>query len=207
MVARFVVRSSITTTADLDAFATIGRAVGSMEAHIALAADGHAESPVTEHLNTNLLTAWAADMLCLHLTVDLSHLFHIQFSRQHHDIGKLSIEAQCLDVGDVQLGGEMHLLPHLVTIGHHRYIGGDDGGDASLMGSIDNLVHQGDVLAIDDGVHRQITLDAMFIALTGNVAQVVDGERRGRMRPHVQFLDTEVDAVGPRLDGCCQRLA
>ena len=204
LVTRLIIGSGITATTYLDTLTTIGRAVGCMETHIALAADGHAEGSVTEHLDTDLLTAWAADVLGLHLSEDLCHLIHIQFTSQHHHIGKLGVEAQSLDVGDIQLRGKVHLLPHPITIGHHRHIRSDDGGDASLVGRIDDLVHQGDVLAVDDGIHRQITLDAMFIALTGNVAQVIDGERRGRVRPHIQFLDAKVDTVSPSLDGCGQ---
>ena len=146
-------------------------------------------------------------MLCLHLTVDVGHLIHVQLTCQHHDIGKLGIKAQGFDIRYVQLGGEMHLLPHPIAIGHHRHVGGNDGRDAGLSGCIDDLVHQRDVLAIDDGIDSKITLDAVFVALTGNIAQVVDGERRGRVRPHVQFLNAEIDAASPSLDGCSQRLA
>ena len=53
---------------------------------------------MTEHLDTDLLARGAADKLCLNLTVDLSHLVHVQFACQHHDVCKLGIEPQCLDV-------------------------------------------------------------------------------------------------------------
>ena len=161
---------------------------------------------MTEHLDADLLTRRAADMLGLHLTPDLGYLIHVKFTRQYHHIGKLRIEPQGLDIRDIQLCGEMYLLPHPVAIGHHGHIRGDDGGDARLFGSIDDLVHQGNILAVDDGVHRQVTLDAMLIAGGGNLLQVVDSERRGRVCPHVQFLDAEIDAVGTCLNSCCQRL-
>ena len=70
----------------------------------------------------------------------------------------------------------MHLLPHLVTIGHHGHIRGDDGRDASLLGSINDLMHQGDVLTIDDGVDGEITLDTVSIALACDIAEIIDGE-------------------------------
>ena len=162
---------------------------------------------MAEHLDADLLSRRPADMLFLHLTEDVSHLLHVQLTRQHHDIGKLGIEAQGLDVGDVELGGEVHLLSHAVAIGHHSHIAGDDGRDTCLMGSVDDLMHQGDILAINDGVDREIALDAMLLTSGGHLFQVVDGEGGGRVGPHVQFLDAEIYAVGPSLDGCCQRLA
>ena len=146
-------------------------------------------------------------MLSLHLTPDLGHLLHVEFTRQDHDIGKLRIEAQGLDVRDVQLCGEVYLLSHPVAIGHHSYVAGNHSRDTSLFGGIDDLAHQWDVLAIDNRVHRQIALDAMLIAGGGDLLQVVDGERGSGMRPHVQFLNTEVNAVGTSLNGCCQRFA
>ena len=68
-------------------------------------------------------------------------------------------------------------------------------------------MHQGDILAIDDGVHCQITLDAMLVTLFGDITQVVDREGRGGVSAHVQLLDTEIDAVSTCLNGCCHRLA
>ena len=100
----------------------------------------------------------------------------------------------------------MHLLPHLITISHHRHVGSDDCRDARILGRIYNLMHQGDVLAVDDGVHRQIALDTMLVTLAGNVAKVVNSKSRSRVRPHVQLLNAEIDGVGPRLNGCRQRL-
>ena len=175
-----------------------------MKTHIALATDGHAERAMAKHLDTDLHPRRSADMLGLYLTEDLSHLLHIQLTRQHDDISKLRIELQGFNIGDIQLCGEMHLLPHLITIGHHRHIRGNDGRDASLLGGIDDLMHQGNVLAVDNRIDGEITLDAMLITQSGNLAEVVDGERRGRMCPHVQLLNTKVDAVGSSLNGSHQ---
>ena len=69
-----------------------------MQTHIALATDSHTEGTMTEHLDADLLATGPTDMLSLHLTEDLGHLRHIQFSRQNHHIGKLGIEAKGLDV-------------------------------------------------------------------------------------------------------------
>ena len=207
LIARLIVGSGIRAAAHLYTLATIGRAVGCVQTKVALAADGHAERAVAEHLYAYLMAAGAADVLLLNLAENLGHLVHIQLTRQHHHIGKLSIELQRLDIRNVKLGTEMNLLPHLVTIGHHSHIAGNDGRDAGLLGGIDNLVHQGDVLAIDDGVDGKIALDAVLIAGSGYLAQVIDGECRCRMGTHVKFLDAEVDAVGTSLNGRSERFA
>ena len=160
---------------------------------------------MTEHLDTDLFTRGTTDMFFLHLTVDLCHLIHIQLTRQYNYIGELGIKLQGFDVRDVQLGREVHLLPHLITIGHHCHIRGDDCRDTCLLGGVDDLMHQGNILTVDDRVHRQITLDTMRITRLSHLLQIVDGEGRGRMRPHIQLLYTEVDAVSTSLDSRCQR--
>ena len=47
----------------------------------------------------------------------------------------------------------------------------------------------------------------MLVALTGNVAKVVNRKRGGRVGTHVQLLNAEIDAVGSCLYGSHQRLA
>ena len=175
-----------------------------MQTHIAFAADSHTEGSVTKHLNADLFTRGATNMCFFHLTVDLRHLIHIQLTRQYHHIGKLGIELQSLNIGDIKLGREVYLLSHLITIGHHSHIRGDDGRDACLLGGINDLMHQRDILTIDNRVHRQVALDAMCITGLSHLLQVIDGECRGRMRPHIQLLNTEVDAVSTSLDRRCQ---
>ena len=138
-------------------------------------------------------------MLLHYLAMNLSHLLHPQFTRQHHHIGKLGIKLQGFDVRDVQLGRQMHLDTHLPAILHHRHIRGDDGCDASLAGGIYYLVHQGNVLAIDNGIHRQVRLHPSITTLCRNVAQVVQRKVVGRVRAHVQLLHSEVDAPRPGL--------
>ena len=180
---------------------------------------------MTEHLNSDQLTRWSADVLLLYLAVDVGHLFHLQLAGQHHHVGKLGVELQGLDVRDVQLCAEVDfdgwgdggtryeitvcactiLVPP--TILHDGNIAGNDGGDAGLAGGIHYLVHGLDVLAIDDGVHRQVGLYPRLIARSGNVAQVVNGEVVGRVRPHIQLFHTEIHGVSPRLQRRRQRVA
>ena len=176
LVAGLVISSGVRTAAHLYALATISRAVGRMQTHVALAAYGHAEGSVAEHFYTNLIAARAADMLLLNLTENLGYLVHIQLARQHHNIGKLGVELKCLDIRNVELGREVNLLTHLITIGHNGHIAGYYGRNASLFSCIDNLVHQGDILAVDDGVYRKIALYAVLIAGGGYLAQIIDSK-------------------------------
>ena len=122
LVAGLVVGDCIRTAAYLYTLATVGRAVGVVQTHVALAADSHAEGTVAEHLDAYELALGSADVLLLYLAIDGCHLVHIEFAGKHHDIGKLGIEAQRLNVGDIELGGEMHLYADAVAIGHHRHI-------------------------------------------------------------------------------------
>ena len=70
----------------------------------------------------------------------------------------------------------MHLLSYLPAVLHHSDVAGDDSRDARLVGGIDNLAHQRQVFTVDNGVDRQIALHAVLFTLSGNVAQVIDGE-------------------------------
>ena len=178
-----------------------------MQAHVALTANGHAQGTMTEHLDTYLLATGTADVLLLNLTENLGHLVHVQLAGQHNHIGKLGIEAQGLDVRDVQLCGEVYLLSHPVAIGHHSYVAGNHSRDACLFGGINNFVHQGDILAVNDGINCKVALNAMFIAGLGNLAQIVDGKSSCRMGTHVQLLDAEVNTVGTSLNGRSERFA
>ena len=145
-------------------------------------------------------------LLLDNLPVYLGHLVHVELAGQHHHIGKLGIEPERLDVADVELGGEMHLLPHTAAVGHHGHIGGDDGGDAGLVGGIHDGVHGSDVLTIDDGVHGEVGLDVVATACLSDEPQVVDGEGVGRVGTHIELADTEVYTVGTCLDGGLQTL-
>ena len=66
-----------------------------------------------EHLDTDGLTSRADDGLLYDRLMDGSDLVHIQLTCQDHDVGKLCVEAQRLDVGDIELGGEVDSTPIL----------------------------------------------------------------------------------------------
>ena len=149
-------------------------------------------------------------MLLDDVTVDVSHLLHVQFTGQHNDIGKLRIKAQCLNIRDVQLRRKVNFhwkWEVASTILHDGHVTGDDGRNTGLAGRIDDVVHLRDVLAIDDSVHRQVRLHAMLTADGRNITEVVDGKCRRRPSTHVQFLDAEVDRVGTSLYGCHECVA
>ena len=161
---------------------------------------------MAEHLDAHLPALRTADVFLGHLTVNLRHLTQIEFTGKHHDIGKLRIEFQRLGIADVELRGEVHLLAHRAAVGHHCHVAGDDRRDACLMGGIDDGTHGGDVVIIDDGVEREIGLDAVLLALRGNLLEVGDGEGVGGMGTHIELADAEIDGVGTRLNGGHQRL-
>ncbi len=133
--------------------------------------------------------------------MDGLHLVHAQLARQHYDVGKLCVEAQRLDVADVELGGEVHLLPHLAAVHHDGHVGGDDGGDAGLLGGAYYLAHLLEVLAVDDGIYGEVGLDVLLGAGGGDFLQVVDGEGGGRVGSHVELLNAEVYGVRSGIDG------
>ena len=99
------------------------------------------------------------------------------------------------------------LTDNLITIHHDSHIRGNDGRNACLMGCINNLVHQGDVLTVDNSVDGKVALDAVSVALLGYLAQVIDSKVIGRVGTHVELFHTEVDGTGTGLQGCSQGVA
>ena len=207
LVACLIIRHGVAAAAYLHAFPPVGGPVGIVQAHVALARYGHAERTVAEHLDADRLPFRPVDVLFQNLSVYLFHLVHVQFACQYGDICKLGVELQCVNVRDIQLRREMDFYARLPAIHHHGHVAGDDGSDAGGSGSVDDFVHRLYVFAVDDRVHRQIGLDALCLARPGNLLEVVDGEVVGRVRPHIQSADTEVDGVGSGMDGGGQRLA
>ena len=118
-------------------------------------------------------------MLIFDGLMDGGYLFEIKLTCKHHDIGKLCIELQCFDIGDVQLGTEVHLLSLLVAISHHSNITGYHRTYPGLFSSIDDGVHGFDILTIYNGVDGEITLHTMRLTLLGYLPQIIDGEGIG----------------------------
>ena len=131
----------------------------------------------------------------------------VQFARQHGHIGITGIEAQGLDVGDIELGGEMHLLPYFATINQHCHIRSYHGGNAGLERSITDATHHHHIIVVNNGVHREISLHSPLGAHGGYLAQVGYGETTGRMGTHIETLDAEIHRIGTGFQGCRQTLA
>ena len=134
------------------------------------------------------------------------NLLHVQFSRKYHDVGELCVKLQSLDIADVELCAQVHFLSYLTAIKHHRHVARNDGTDASGFSGVEDGAHQFEVLPVDDGVDGQVAFDAEASRLLGNPLEVVDRKRAGRVRTHVQVLNTKVDAVGTGSYGSCQAL-
>ena len=125
---------------------------------------------MTKHLNTDQVAMGTFYLLFHHLTVDFSHLVHIQFTGQYHHVGKLRIELQSLNVRNIELRGEMNLQSDTAAIGHHRHIRGNHRRNTCLMGSITNFVHGRNILTIDNRIHGKVALHPVFITGSRNLS-------------------------------------
>ena len=111
---------------------------------------------MAEHLDAYEFAARSCDMLLFYLLVDGANLVHIELACQDHNIGKLGVEAQCLNIGDVELGREVNLHIPLAAIGHHRHVAGDDSRYFCLGSSIDNGTHGVKVFTVDNGIDGEV---------------------------------------------------
>src|SRR3712207_755388 len=185
----------------LYAFAPVGRPIGVGQTHVTLATDGHAKGTVAEHFYADEFSLGATDVLFVDLSVDVGYLIHVQFTCQDHHIGETCVELQGVYVRYIELGREVNLNAHLVAIGHHGHVAGDNGRYVGLFGGVNYLVHRGDVLTVADGIYRKIGLNVMFGAGSGYLPQVVNGEMIGRVRPHIELANAEIHRVGTGLNG------
>ena len=199
--AGLLVCQGVFAAAQLAAGPAVGRAARLVEREVALARDGHAEGAVGEHLDLHELAARSADVVLDDPAVDFGHLLERELACQHHRVGPLRVEAHRLGVRDVALRGDVHLLPDAPRVENRRQVGGDDGVDALAAGAVDHLVHGRHLVLVDDGVDRQVGLDARFVRRGDDAPEVVEREVRRRSRAHVEFPDAEVDGVGTGLDG------
>ena len=156
-----------------------------MKTHIALSADSHTQSTMAEHFYAYQFSLRTTNILFQYLAIYLSHLVHIELACQYHNIGKLSIKLQSLDVRDVELSREVHFYILLSAICHHSHIRSDNCRNTCLGSSIHNLAHSLKVFTINDGVYGEICLYAMLVACGSNLFKVVDGEMVCRVRTHV----------------------
>ena len=138
---RFLITNGIRTTTHLHTSTPVGRMVHLMQRKIAFTRNSHTERTMTEHFNTKLFATRTADMFFLYLPVNLRYLFQIQFTGQYHYISKPGIEFQRFCIGDIQLGGKMHLLPYPAGIVHHCNISRNHSRNSRFLSRIDNRMH------------------------------------------------------------------
>ena len=132
--------------------------------------------------------------------MDPRHLLERQLAGQHHRVGPLREELHGLGVGDVALRGDMHLLADAAGVEDGREVGGDDGVDPLGLGPVDDGVHVGQLVFVDDRVDRQIGFDACGMGRADDPRKVVEREVRGRTGAHVEPPHAEIDGVGSGVD-------
>ena len=162
--------------AHLVARAAVGAGVHLVEAHVAFAAHGHAEGAVAEHLEAHELAARAAHVLLHDAAVYLRHLVEVELPGEHHHVGPLGVELHRLEIGDVDLGGDVHLLADGACVENHGDVGGYDGRYAGLFRALHDAAHEGEVVVVDHGVDREVCLDAVGGAEGCDLLHVVEGE-------------------------------
>ena len=177
-----------------------------MQRQVALAADGHAQRSVAEHLQAHRSSVGTRNRVVGDMPVDLGHLLHVQLACQHHHVGPLRVEAYGLDIADVCLRGYMHRYAHPAAVTNGGDVGGDDGGDSGRLGVVHDVVHTVDVGIIQDGVDGQVCPHAGLVAPGGDGLHVGDREVGTAAAAHVQSLDAEVDGIRPCVEGRRQRL-
>ena len=200
----FLILHRISTAAHLHTSPPIGRSIHLIQTKVTLAGHCHAQSSMTEHLDTNQFSARPAYMLLFYLTIDFCDLLQIKFTGKYHHIGKLCVKLQSLSIGDIQLRGKMHFLPYFATIGHHRNIGSNHRRDIGFFGCVHNGAHQHNIIIIDNRIDGEITFQPVLIAYLRYFFQIVDCKRACRTGTHIQTLDTEINRIRTRLYGCRQ---
>ena len=190
---RGLIFDRVSASAHLYTSASIGTEAVVIEAQVTFPTHRHTQRTVTEHLNTQEFAFRTADSLFFYVAMNRSHLLHIQFARQHDDIGELRIELERFGVGDIELGGEMHLLSDRSTILHDRDIGSDDGINAYGVCLVHYLAHQRQVFGIHDRVECQIGLDTRFLAPRYNRRHIICCEIDRTAGAHIEMLNTEID--------------
>ena len=183
---------NVSPAAHLHALAAVGAAAKLVERHVAFARDCHAERAVAEHFNAYELPFRAADVLVNDNLVYGSHLVHVQLAGKHHDIGELGVELERLAVADVELGGEMNLHAHTVAVLHYGNVGRNYSRNAALLCRIYYIIHQCQVVLVNNGVYSEVAFYPMGIAYLRNLPEVANGERACRMGAHVKVLNAKV---------------
>ncbi len=148
-----------------------------------------------EDLNLDEFATGAADVVVADELGDFGHLGQGEFACGNDDVGEAGVVADGLDVGDVALGGDVHLDANLVSIGDNGHVGSNNGTDARGLCGFEQAVHLLDLTVVDDGVDGEVGADADL-----------DGEVGCGAGAHIEFADAEIDCVGTALNGSPQAL-
>ena len=130
----------------------------------------------------------------------------IQFPRQDDHIGELRVEAQRLDIGDAELGGDMDLETDFPAVEDGGHVRGDDGIDSRRLRGIQRGVRGLEVISEQGDIQGHIGPDTVLPADARHFRQVLLGEIVRRAGAHVQVPDSEIDGVGPAFDRCEETL-
>ena len=144
-------------------------------------------------------TLWATDVASLYLLMDGSHLLERELTGGDHHIGIAGEEFHRLDIGDVGLGGNMDLDPLGAGIVDDGHVRGYDGRDPFALRPVDDGVHLGNLVVIDDRIDGEIGADAVGVGDGAYLGEVFEREVVGRAGAHIELADTEIDRVGTRL--------
>ena len=204
LVAGVQVSHFVAAAANLEAGAPVGRCAVGVKAEVAFAGNRHTESAVGEHFYAHELPAGALDALFDDGLVDVLNLVEVELTREHDHVRPLGIEAQGLNIGDGQLGGDVHLQPYAAAILDGRHIGGYNGVHARCLCGVEGFAHRVKVLLIKDYVESKVALDPRLAADSDDLREVFGAEVIGRMAAHIELPDPEIYGVSAALDGSVQ---
>ena len=100
---------SVAAATNLVAFSAISRQIFLVQTQVAFTRNSHTKRTVAKHFNPDQFTVFTPDILFHNSFMNFSYLFQVQFARQHHHIGKLSIEFQRVHIGNIRLNRKMNL--------------------------------------------------------------------------------------------------
>ena len=112
-----------------------------MKTQVALTAHGHAEGAMGEHFKPHRISGGTANVLYFNGLRYLANLVHRQLARQHGNIHPTRPEAECLNVGNVELCGCMNLHSFGPGVLKHSYIRSDDGIHTRSHGGVHSFAH------------------------------------------------------------------
>ena len=87
----------------------------------------------------------------------------------------------------------MHLDTNLAAIHHNRHVRSYYSRYVCCLCGIDNLAHCLHIFVVNNGIYRQISLNAMYFARFGYFVKVVDIKVIGTVRTHIQLPYAKVN--------------